>query len=136
MTPTLPARTRLLAWAVFVPALALWTWKLLAPNPVPEPLHELLSLYDWLPFLLAKCLHLGGYAFLTALLWVAVPRRWRWAAVAFMLLHGVGTEIGQTFVPNRTGTVRDVVIDWFGVAVGWLAARRLRGGKDSAICAE
>jgi hypothetical protein len=123
VTPALPARTRLAAWAAFAPALAVWTWKLLEPNPVPERIHGLLSLSDWLPFLLAKSLHLGGYAFLAALLWAAVPRPWRWAAVVFLLLHGVGTEVGQCYVPNRAGTVRDVVIDWCGIAVGVLAAR-------------
>lgn len=114
---------RVIAWVLFVPAFALWTWKLLEPKPIPDPIYEFLSLYDWLPFLLAKCLHLSGYAFLTALLWVAVPRRWRWAAVVVMLLHGVGTEIGQTYVPNRVGNVRDVVIDWCGVAAGMAIGR-------------
>ncbi len=116
-----------MAWAAFAPALAVWTWKLLEPNPVPERLHSLISLADWLPFLLAKCLHLGGYAFLAALLWAAAPRGWRWAAVAFLLLHGVGSEVGQTFVPNRSGNVRDVVIDWCGIAAGVVFARALAG---------
>ena len=38
--------------------------------------------------------------------------------VALLLAHAVGTEIIQTFVPNRDGRVRDVVIDWTGVIVG------------------
>ena len=41
----------------------------------------------------------------------------------FLLLHGVGTEIGQTYVPNRTGKVTDVLIDWAGITAGLLALR-------------
>jgi hypothetical protein len=108
---------------LFVPAFAVWTWKLLEPNPVPEHVRTLLSASDWMLFLAAKGLHLSGYAFLTVLLWLAVRRGWRWAAVAFLLLHGVGTEIGQCFVPNRVGAVRDVAIDWVGVVIGAVVAR-------------
>ena len=112
---------RLVAVALFVPLLALWTWKLLEPNPVPEQMREFLSFWEWLPFLLAKSLHMGGYAFLTflALIWVPT-RRGKLLAVAFMVLHGIGTEIGQTYVPNRYGSVKDVVIDSTGISIAVL----------------
>jgi hypothetical protein len=106
----------------FLLFLSLWTWKLLEPNPVPEAVRAGLGV-DW-GFVLAKCLHLGGYAFLTALGTLAFPLHRPWVVV-FMLLHAVGTEIGQTFVPNRSGSVRDVLIDWCGIALGVLALRRL-----------
>ena len=119
------SRARLIAAVVFVPALALWTWKLLEPNPVPEPVLSILSVWDFLPYLAAKTLHAGGFAFLTVLAWFAVPGRWRWAAVGFLLLHGAGSELLQHVMPfNRTGKLTDVLIDWVGVAVGVLAARR------------
>lgn len=118
------SRARLAAAIVFVPALAAWTWKLLEPNPVPEPVLKILSVWDFLPFLAAKALHAGGYAVLTALAWVATPGRWRWGAVAFMLLHGAGTELLQHVMPfNRTGKLADVLIDWVGIAFGLLAVR-------------
>jgi hypothetical protein len=120
------SHVRLAAAVVFVPALAAWTWKLLEPNPVPEPVLNILSVWDFLPYLAAKTLHAGGYAFLTVLAWVAVPSRWRWAAVGFLLLHGAGSELLQHVLPfNRTGKVTDVLIDWAGVAVGVLAVRRV-----------
>jgi VanZ family protein len=59
----------------------------------------------------------------------------RAAAVAIVLsfLYGVSDELHQTFVPNRTPDVMDVVADTFGATVGvlfvWacrLAAARLR----------
>ncbi|MBX9624914.1 MAG: VanZ family protein [Gemmataceae bacterium] len=110
-------------WAVFLGLLGLWTWKLLQPQPVPEELKEGLAAFQ-LDFLAAKSLHAGGYALLTVLAGTLVPGRWwRVGAVAFMALHGVGTEIGQLYVPNRTGTVRDVLIDWAGVAAGAVVLR-------------
>lgn len=119
-----PATLRVTAGVLFLAVHAVWTWLLLAPNPVPEAVRELFSWWDWFQFLAAKSLHAGGYATLTVLAGIAVPgRRWKWVALGFLLLHGVGTEIGQTFVPNRTGRVRDVVIDWAGTAasvgLGW-----------------
>lgn len=123
------SRQRLIAAAVLLPALAVWTWKLLEPNPVPEPVLKFLSFWDFLPYLAAKTLHAGGYAFLTVLAWVAAPRgRWRWGAVAFLVLHGAGSELLQHVLPfNRTGKVTDVLIDWVGIAVGVLVARRFLG---------
>lgn len=120
---------------VLLSFLGLWTWKLLEPTPVPEELARRLQ-EEW-KFVLAKCLHAGGYAFLTALaVTLPVPRRWRWFFVAFLALHGAGTEIGQTFVPNRTGTVRDVLIDWGGIALGvlaWRAWKWASGGRKPPV---
>jgi VanZ family protein len=111
----------ILRFTIFFAFLGLWTWKLLEPNPVPEDLHEGLE-QAGLSFAVAKCLHATGYAFLTALAFtLPVRRRWNWIFVGFLVLHGAGTEIGQTFVPNRTGRVRDVLIDWFGIGLGLLA---------------
>src|SRR5581483_9232362 len=61
-------RVRAAAGVLFLALLAVWTWKLLEPSPVPESLKlSLASVWDLLPFLAAKCLHAGGYALLTAL---------------------------------------------------------------------
>ena len=118
-------RWRVTAAAVFWPVLAAWTWKLLEPSPVPESvLTGLRGFWDLLPLVAAKTLHALGYAFLACLLWTWLPvGRWRVIGVALLLLHGAGTEIGQTFVPNRTGKVTDVVIDWAGVTAGVIAPR-------------
>jgi len=108
----------------FVLFLSLWTWKLLEPHPVPEELRERLAGFD---FAAAKTLHAGGYAFLAVLAaTLPVARFWRWCLLGFLVLHGAATEIGQTFVPNRTGRVYDVLIDWCGIALGVLAVRGAR----------
>ncbi len=117
--------------------LSVWTWKLLEPSPVPEHLARRLQ-PEW-KFILAKCLHCGGYATLTFLATtLPVSRFWCRCFVLLLALHGAGTEIGQTFIPNRTGTVRDVIIDWIGIALGVLARQLLasRGCRPLARCAE
>ncbi len=106
--------------------LGLWTWKLVEPNPVPEELARRLSGEE--RFAAAKALHAGGYAFLTLLaVTLPVPNYCRWFLAGLLALHGVATELAQTFVPNRHGSARDVLIDWAGVLLGvlvWRAARR------------
>jgi VanZ family protein len=106
--------------AALVVLLGLWTTKLLDPAPVPEELREGLAVLR-LDYLAAKCLHAGGYAFLTVLGGTLFPRdrRWRRAVVVFLMLHGAGTEAGQYLMDlGRFGTARDVLIDWAGIAAG------------------
>lgn len=112
----------------FLALLALWTWKLLAPQPVPASVTGGLSAE--LKLVLAKTLHAGVYAIL-AILGVTLSYRWKWWLVGFLMLHGMGTEIGQSFVPNRSGKATDVLIDWAGIVGGalvvwWCNVRRLR----------
>lgn len=110
--------------AAFLLALALWTWKLLESHPVPDAVAA--GLGSEVKFSLAKSLHLGGYAFL-AVLGGSISGRWRGAIFAVLMLHGIATEIGQTFVPNRSGTILDVLIDWCGIGLGaWLLQRWTR----------
>lgn len=115
--------------------LGLWTWKLVEPNPVPEELARRLSGDE--RFAAAKALHAGGYAFLTFLaVTLPVPAYWRGFLASLLALHGVATEIAQTFVPNRHGCARDVLIDWAGVALGvlaWRAVRRYRSAPGANL---
>ncbi len=109
-------------FAVFLGFLGLWTWRLLVPNPVPTAVGD--EVPADLIFLLAKCLHAGAYAFLTVLAaFLPVRRSYFWLVVALLAVHGVLTEFGQTFVPNRTGSARDVLIDWAGIGLGLLTLR-------------
>ncbi|HEV3440684.1 MAG TPA: VanZ family protein [Gemmata sp.] len=122
-------------FAVFLIFLGLWTWKLLEPHPIPETITQYLPLE--LKFWLAKSLHAGAYAFLTVLAaFLPIRRPYFWMVVAVLLLHGVGTEIGQTYIPSRHGCVRDVVIDWIGIGVGlvclWKGGWRIIGKFTTA----
>lgn len=128
-------RRRLLRLSVFLIVLALWTWKLLEPSPVPDEISERLARFG-LKFAAAKSLHLVLYAILTILaITLPIPRRGRYFLVGLLVWHGVATEIGQRFVPNRTGTIRDVLIDWCGIALGLLVTmwwnRRSRRRADA-----
>jgi VanZ family protein len=119
-------RRVVLPFAVFLFFLGLWTWELLAENPVPESVSR--AIPDEWKFWLAKCLHVAAYAFLTVLAGLLpVPRTFFWLVIAGLVLHGVGSELGQTFVPGRTGSIRDVLLDWVGIGLGlsvlWLFGR-------------
>jgi VanZ family protein len=118
--------TTLLPVVLFVSLLALWTWKLLEPNPLPDAVER--EIPSTMKFVLAKSLHAAAYACLTILAaFLPVSSLGFRAVILLLALHGIGTEIGQTYVPNRTGSVRDVAIDWSGIGVGLLAIRCGRG---------
>lgn len=109
--------------AAFAAFLGLWTWKLLEPSPVPEAVGEAIPA-DW-KFVAAKCLHLGGYTFLTLLAaLLPLTRRGFWSVAAALALHGIATEVLQhTLGWGRTGKVTDVLIDWGGIALGLVLLR-------------
>ena len=82
--------------------------------------------------LFRKCAHLTEYAVLALLLWRAArqpvksdPRPWHWPEVRLVLLivmfYAATDEFHQSFVPNRTPLVSDVLIDTAGGAAGLLA---------------
>ncbi len=114
--------TRLVVQAIiFAVLFALWTWRLC--SPIPDDLRAGMNATGN-PFLVAKAAHVIGYAVLAALAaTLPVRRRGRVILVGLLVLHGVATEVIQTYVPGRTGKVADVLIDWAGIALGALAAR-------------
>jgi VanZ family protein len=123
---------RLLHLAAFVVPLGVFTFLLLTPEPPQPPTQE-----DWLVFLFYKAAHVSGYAYLGAcgFLWPRVSRT-RWAVVGFLVFHGVVTETIQALVPelHRHGCLRDVLIDWAGIAIGVVVARWVtqpRGGEKA-----
>jgi hypothetical protein len=126
---------RSIGLAVYAILLAIWTWLLVKPQPVPESLVGGLAIFDpaMLFFLLAKATHFSvyaGFAFLGG--WLV---RGRWLVVA-LVLHGAASELGQWigarhFDTKRHGCVRDVLIDAAGVAVGWWLVRSRRNSPPS-----
>ncbi|MFO0849561.1 MAG: hypothetical protein U0871_13540 [Gemmataceae bacterium] len=118
-TPAPPRRVRTLAAVAFWPLLAVWTWKLLEPYPVPEGVREYFGLWQ---FLAAKTLHFVGYATLAGLAWLqATTYRGRVLAVAAVVAHGGLTELLQHLLPfNRYGCWRDTGLDAAGALTGAL----------------
>jgi VanZ family protein len=98
---------------------------------------------DKVRWLVRKAAHLTEYALLAWLAWRAVrqPKRhnlrpWSWKpiliAFATVVLYATTDEVHQTFVPNRTGSWKDVCIDTMGGVLGlaaicvWHLVRRRR----------
>lgn len=83
--------------------------------------------------------HLGVYGVLAVLFVHALgglgrPLRARTALLALVLAvgYGITDEIHQSFVPDRTGTVSDIIDDAIGATLGVAAAwawGRARGGR-------
>jgi VanZ family protein len=88
-----------------------------------------------------KSAHAAEYAILAWLTWRAFRRPtrgdrrpWSWplagCVLALVIVYAVSDEWHQAFVPNRTGTVKDVCIDAAGGILGltlvWLRYRRPR----------
>jgi len=66
-------------------------------------------------FLLKKLAHVFEYAILT-LLWVfALGQKGLGRAIIYSLIFAFTDEIHQLFIPGRTGKLRDVGIDFFGI---------------------
>lgn len=84
-------------------------------------------------FILFKTLHIIEYAVLYFLLFRALlkttplqknpQRAMVWAAV-LAVLYGISDEIHQTFVPTRTGKLRDVFIDIIGISLMVMYTKR------------
>ncbi len=81
-----------------------------------------------------KSAHLTEYAVLAWLWWRALrggrpahPWNWRVAAFAlsFSALYAATDEFHQLFVNGRTGTMRDVLIDTTGAALGLTVVRAI-----------
>ena len=82
-------------------------------------------------WVIRKLAHMVEFGLLTWLLWRALrkpkrndPRPWSWktAGVAFgiVVLYAATDEFHQRFVPNRTGSVKDVFIDSAGAALAMM----------------
>jgi VanZ family protein len=76
-----------------------------------------------------KCAHLTEYAILALVVWRALRRSakdapWRWRdaalALAFVASYAITDEWHQTFVPDRQGSIADVILDVCGGAAALL----------------
>ncbi len=94
--------------------------------------------------LVRKCAHMTEYGVLALLVWWALRRSdpdeggpWSpgqaWAALGVACVYAATDELHQAFVPNREGSVRDVVIDACGAALGLLALWGWRRWRIRAV---
>jgi len=127
---TSPLRS-ITAWLLWALLLTGWTVALLSPQPErdEEPVKGAVR------FIVAKNVHVGAYTVLTGLLvWLPISAgrtfrqlSWRWALVGLLSFHAGITEYLQNFVPGRTGTFRDVVLNHAGIALGLALTRKWWG---------
>lgn len=119
-------------YLLFLTCISVWTYLLL----IPDPLGEVDRMgFSWginefsldLKFVASKTTHLIAYSFLTFLgLFLPLRPRYRLALILFILGHAVVTEIIQVSVPGRSGRYEDVIINWTGILIGYLANRLVR----------
>jgi VanZ family protein len=104
-----------------------------------------LEAIDAVRWVVRKTAHLAEYAVLAWLAWRALRRpergdlsKWSWKpavqALAIVIVYAATDEFHQTFVPNRTGSWKDVCIDTVGGMIGlvivWLCYSRSRRTKS------
>src|SRR3954467_5394310 len=103
---------------LWLAAVLLWTVGLVMPDP-----HRYTgnALSEEAFFSIGKTIHVLAYAFVTFLASrLSIPGPGRWLPVLFVSLHSFGTEWVQYAFPelNRTGSLRDVALDHFGMLLG------------------
>ncbi|KXK11579.1 MAG: VanZ like family protein [Microgenomates bacterium OLB23] len=87
-------------------------------------------------FLIFKMLHMIEYGVLATLIFYALyntvaqklTRTIRWSAV-LAVLYAVSDELHQVYVPTRSGTIRDVLIDAVGIILALIIIRRYFAGR-------
>jgi VanZ family protein len=112
--------------------LGVWTYLLLLPST--KEIGDLMNIPLTRRFLAAKALHFGVYLLL-AYLAAYLPRRT--ACWAILAVHAVLSEVGQYYLPGRSGTVLDVIINLSGMLTGllggaWASSSPTRPGSSAA----
>jgi VanZ family protein len=111
-------------------AVLLWMGVIFALSSIPSLHSPFAALSD---FVLRKLAHIGMYAGLTVLLFLALERhmastRHAWLlAVLLAASYALMDEWHQTLVPGRRGSWRDVGIDTLGIAVSYGLVKAARG---------
>lgn len=111
-----------------------------ALTPVLRTLAPLVGLRPWeLHSLVRKAAHVAEYAVLAWLWFHALSRRSvviaSWIALLICLACAFADEAHQSWVPNRTASTRDVVIDGVGAVIAVSLVRRRRERLDARALA-
>ena len=110
---------RMLRWC----AVVLWAGVIFTLSSIP-------SLQS--PFVLRKLAHMGVYAVLTVLLFLALRKHTKntpqalWLAALLAAIYAWSDEWHQTFVTGRHGSFRDVGIDMLGIVVSLVVVHLTR----------
>ena len=100
----------------------LCTYLAFAPNP-PESVFRISDVL----------LHGLAFSYLTFALGLADHgRRWLWA-VAWMLAYGFAIEFIQSFEPERSAELKDLLVDMAGIGLGAVALHLVGGRIESSV---
>ncbi|MEQ9410044.1 MAG: VanZ family protein [Fuerstiella sp.] len=111
-------------------ALAFVTWGLLTPDPLAVVRRSPLSILTTISDLL---MHFGAYGMFSLVccsLTLSSQDSWvQKSVVALLVVHGLGTELLQTWIPCRTCDPLDAMANMTGITAGavgavWLLQRR------------
>ena len=80
-------------------------------------------------FIQKKASHVAEYFILTVLWTRALKRPMPDMAIIFALIYAFTDETHQLFVPNRTGAIRDVGIDFLGISAAALIMIKINSWK-------
>ena len=78
-----------------------------------------------------KSNHLLAFGVMTWLGCKAFPQRGVQLLLG-LLAYGVVIEILQSYTPNRSGELLDLLADCFGIALGWLLSWKIMGRMEKA----
>lgn len=122
----------MIRWLVWTAYAILWTYLLVFPVPpsIPQAIEEFSpGLKDHV----AKAVHLTAYATFAVLsAWLRAPQRFRILLVAFLMLHGVATELIQLRLSYRNGSLSDALFDHLGVLLGIAVSWKWWTAPDAA----
>ena len=99
--------TRLILLSGFWLPLLACTYLALAPSP-PDPVFRFSDVL----------LHASAFIYLTFALILAYADKALWQTFAWMLAYGLLLEAIQSFEPDRTAEIKDVLVDVAGIIVG------------------
>jgi VanZ family protein len=123
----LPLEIRRLATGALIFLVAFVGWASMQPGLAP-PSH----------YGLDKVIHIGAFAVLSALATAAAPsRRIALGVFVSLIALGIGSEIAQSFIPGRTGSLLDLASDVgglvFGVCGVYAVSRLARGHSEAGV---
>lgn len=75
-------------------------------------------------FFIYKSFHLIEYTFLSILVFYAI-KNYKYT-VMVVYLYAMSDELHQTYIPGRTGCIRDTLIDLIGITIGIILITQIK----------
>lgn len=94
---------------------------------------------DFIGFIIRKIAHISEYFILNLLFYIGFYKNCQkisknkllLLSIVFSIIYSITDEIHQTFVPNRVGSYKDVIIDSMGCLIFYLFGKIRIKSKDT-----